>query len=187
MFIKPHVALVIYLALALTAATLPAEVFHSKESALRLAFPTADNVVKRELFLSTDQRRDVEQLAHVKLASRMITLYVGSKNGEVLGYAFIETHTVRSLPETILVIIHPDGRTRAVHMLAFHEPAEYAPTVRWLGQFEEMRLDNDLSLRGHVDGISGATLTANSITAAVRRILAVFEVAVSTPTGTDEE
>ena len=56
----------------------------------------------------------VEQRARVRLASRLVTMYVGRKDGAIVGYAFIETHTVRSLPETILVVIDPDGRSRGV-------------------------------------------------------------------------
>lgn len=158
-----------------------AEVYHSRESALRLAFPGANNVEKRELFLSPAQAADVERMAGVKIPSRLVTVYVGTADAGVIGYAFIETHKVRSLPETVLLVVYPDGRAKAVHMLAFHEPPEYAPTERWLGQFAGKPLDQSLSLRGGVDGITGATLTANAITASVRRILAIFRVALGDP------
>ena len=71
-------------------------------------------------------------------------------------------------------------------MLAFHEPPEYAPTDRWLRQFEGRPLNSELSLRGEVDGITGATLTANAITATVRSILAVFNVAVGSGESYDD-
>lgn len=154
------------------------EVFHSRDSALRLAFPGADRVEKRELFLDSGEADQAARLAGAKLPSRMVTAYVGIEDGRITGYAFIETHKVRSLPETILVVLDPGGNTRGVHMLAFHEPPEYAPTQRWLRQFEGRPLENALSIRGEVDGITGATLTANAITAAVRRVLAVYEVAL---------
>jgi hypothetical protein len=155
-----------------------AEVYHSKESALRLAFPDADTVDKREIFLSGEQAEQIGELAGVKLPSRLVTLYVGRKDGRVTGYAFIDTHKVRSLPETLLVVLDSEGLTRGVYMLAFHEPPEYAPTDRWLGQFEGRPLNSDLSLRGEVDGITGATLTANAVTATVRSVLAVFKIAL---------
>jgi Na+-translocating ferredoxin:NAD+ oxidoreductase RnfG subunit len=166
------------LLLVVLAGTMKAEVFHSKESALRLAFPGADTVDKRELFLSSEEAEQAERLARVELPSRLVTMYVGRKDDAVMGYAFIETHKVRSLPETIMVVLDPDGRTRGVYMLAFHEPPEYAPSDGWLRQFDGLPLTDKLSVRGDLDGITGATLTVNAITAAVRRILAVFEVAV---------
>jgi hypothetical protein len=155
-----------------------AEVFHSKESALRLAFPGADTVDKREIFLSGEQVEEVERLARVQVPSRLVTIYVGLENESPLGYAFIETHQVRTLPETILIVIDPGGRVRDIYMLAFHEPPEYGPSERWLGQFQGRPLTDDLSLRGDLAGIAGATLTATAITAAVRKTLATFRVAV---------
>lgn len=175
------VALCVFLALITCA---HAEVYHSRESALNLAFPTADEVVKRDIFLSVEEKADIERRAGVAVPSRMVTVYVGLRHHSILGYAFIETHRVRSLPETVLVVIEPGGRAGAVHLLAFHEPPEYAPSEGWLDQFRGLPLNDDLSLRREVDGISGATLTAHSITASVRRILAVFEVAVAdSPSG----
>lgn len=166
------------LVLAVAAGRVEGEVFHSRESALRLAFPGADRVEKRELFLDSGEVDRAAQLAGTKLSSRMVTAYVGIEDNRITGYAFIETHKVRSLPETILVVVDPDAHTRGVHLLAFHEPPEYAPPERWLRQFDGRPLGDALSIRGDVDGITGATLTANAITAAVRRILAVYEVAV---------
>lgn len=155
------------------------EVFHSRESALRLAFPDADSVQKHELFLSRDEAAAVEREARVRLQSRLVTVYVGTKDGGVTGYAFIETHKVRSLPETIMVVVDPQGRVGGVHMLAFHEPPEYAPAPQWLAQFAGHPLDEELRVRGDIDGITGATLTANALTASVRRLLAVFVTVVS--------
>lgn len=155
-----------------------AQVFHSKESALRLAFPGADVIESRDLFLSEAEARRVGELARAKQESRLVTVYVGKKAGELLGYAYFDTHTIRTLPETILVVVEADGELRAVHLLSFHEPPEYQPPPKWLGQFEDQTLDDSLALQREIDGIAGSTLTARAITAAVRRVLAVHEVKI---------
>jgi hypothetical protein len=152
-----------------------AAVFHSKESALRLAFPDADHVEPQDLFLSEEEVRRVSQLAGAKQESRLVTAYVGRKDGEILGYAFFDTHTVRTLPETILIRLEPEGEVAAVHLLSFHEPLEYQAAPKWLEQFEERALDESLGIDRGIDGIAGSTLTARAITAAVRRTLAVYE------------
>ncbi|HEU4364525.1 MAG TPA: FMN-binding protein [Candidatus Krumholzibacteria bacterium] len=175
---KPPVVLFLGLFVAVNAR---AEVFHSRESALRLAFPGADRVEKREIFLDADDAAEVERLARSPLGSRLVTGYVGWKGAAVTGYAFIETHPVRSLPETIMIVVAPDGRVAGVHVLAFHEPPEYGPPPAWLRQFEGRALNDEMSLRGDIAGITGATLTAHSITAAVRRTLAVHQVGIATP------
>jgi hypothetical protein len=155
------------------------EVFHSKESALALAFPQADHVESHTVVLTAEQVRDIEARSRTKVSSKLLKFYEGRQGDRTLGFAFIETHTVRSLPETILVVVASDGRSRGVHLLAFHEPPEYGPTPAWLSQFAGRPLDDDLSLRRGVAGMAGSTLTATAITAAVRRILATFEVCVA--------
>jgi hypothetical protein len=66
-----------------------------------------------------------------------------------------------------------------VHLLAFHEPAEYLPPARWLAQFDARGLDDELSLRRGIAGIAGSTMTASAITAAVRRVLAIHALAIA--------
>lgn len=158
-----------------------AEVFHSRDSGLESAFPTADTFETTTMVLDADQAQRIEARSRTKLASQLVRAHVARRRGgEIVGYGYFETHTVRSLPETILVAVAPDGRVLGVHLLAFHEPPEYLPTPRWLEQFGQRRLDDDLSLRRGIAGMSGSTLTAQSITAAVRRILAIHEVMVPT-------
>ena len=159
-----------------------AEVFHSRDSGLATAFPTAESFEATTRVLDARQAEQIESRSGTKLASRLVRIHVAQRTGgEIVGYGYLETHTVRSLPETILVAVDPGGKVLGVHLLAFHEPPEYLPTPRWLDQFGQRGLDEDLWLRRGIAGMSGSTLTAQSITAAVRRILAVHEVVLSTP------
>jgi len=153
-----------------------ARIFHSKESALRLAFPGADDVRPLHLFLDDDHVREIERLSQSKVPSRLITVYVGKRQGALLGFAVIDTHVVRTLPETFLVVLNPQGQVSAVHILAFHEPQEYLPPEGWLQQFRDKRLSRSLVVRHEIAGIAGATLSAYAITAGVRKILALYEV-----------
>lgn len=171
------VGTLVVLALVAVAFVARAEVFHSKESALRLAFPAASRIDSRTLFLSEAQRSAVEERAGSHLESRMVTCYVGKgQAGEVIGYAFIDTHVVRTLPETFMVVLDPAGSVRAVHILAFHEPSDYLPPPRWLRQFGGRRLSRSLAMGQDVVGIAGSSMSSQAVTAGVRRILALHEV-----------
>jgi transcriptional regulator of nitric oxide reductase len=171
----------------LTAVLIPfsaaSEVFHSKESALRLAFPGADRVTAQDLFLSPEETAQVEREARAEVDSRLVTVYVGHEGPELLGYAFLDTHQVRTLPQTILVVLDPGGAVRAIHLLAFHEPPEYQAPVRWLERLAGRTLDAELWPGRDVDSLSGATLTATAVTAAVRRLLAVHRVKLAGEAG----
>jgi hypothetical protein len=150
-----------------------AEVYHSRESALTLAFGAEAEVTPRELFLGAEALAAAEAAAGSSIASRLVRRYDGYRDGELIGHAYLETHRVRTLPQTLMVVLGPDGRLQTVHLVAFHEPAEYRPHPAFLGQFVGRSLGPDLSLRGEIDGLTGATFTARAVTAAARRILAV--------------
>lgn len=160
-----------------------ATVFLAKDEALALAFPGNDRIEERVVILTDEQKAEIERRARAKLESQLWTIYVGWKGGEVQGYAVIDSHIVRTLPETFMVVIDPKGTLRRVDVLAFHEPPEYLPTERWIGQFSGGTLDDDLKLGAGIQGITGATLSAQAMTGGVRRALALVAVAVPAAAG----
>ena len=168
--------------LALVAAA-RATVFLAKDEALTLAFPGADRVEERAFILTDAQKDDVERRARAKLETQLWTVHVGWKGGEIQGYAIIDSHNVRTLPETFMVVIDPKGTLRRVDVLAFHEPPEYLPTERWIGQFPGRKLDDDLKLGAGIQGVTGATLSAQAMTSGVRRALALFAVLIQDARG----
>jgi len=155
-----------------------AGVLLAKDEALALAFPEAERVEERVVLLTAAQKAEVERRAGSALESQLWTIHVGWRGGAVLGYAIIDTHVVRTLPEAFMVVLEPNGAVRRVEILAFYEPPEYMPSGRWIAQFEGRALDADLALRRGIQGITGATLSATAMTAGVRRALALFAVAV---------
>jgi hypothetical protein len=160
------------------------EVFHSKTEALALAFPADVTVRPETAFLTREQLAAVKERSGVEPDSELFTYYVGRRGDDVVGYAVIETHVVRTLPETILAVLTPDGRVDRVVLLAFHEPREYMPPERWLRQFDGRALDGQGWRLGHdIHGISGATLTADAIPRGLRKILLLHDLVMrpSTP------
>jgi hypothetical protein len=172
-------AALVFAALCLSAGAAQAKVFHSRAEALRLAFPEADRIDDRAILLGDEQASQIERLAKSQLESRLVRLYTGYRGAELLGYAFIDVHNVRTLPEAFLVVLTPEGEVRTLRVLAFHEPLEYMPSARWYEQFENKDLSTPLRLGGDVHGIVGATLSARATTEGVRRALALYQVVVS--------
>ena len=115
----------------------------------------------------------VKRRSGVILDSAIYKFYVGKKNGEITGYAAIEAATVRTLPETVMVVLNADGTVRLAEILAFFEPSEYMPSKRWLNQFLGANLSPSLRIGGDIQGISGATLSAQAIARQVRKTAAL--------------
>ena len=60
--------------------------------------------------------------------------------------------------------------------VVFREPAEYLAKEAWVRQFDGKGLDPQLSLKGAIHPLAGATLTAHAMTDAARRCLALHQV-----------
>jgi hypothetical protein len=156
-----------------------AKVFYAMDEALHLALPDASTIDKETLFLSEGEARQVESLARARLDSRMIPVYVGTRDKKVLGYAMVDIHVVRTQPEAVMVVLGPDGTVASTILLAFGEPLDYLPSSRWLRQFERKTLTPDLVLGQGIAAITGATLSAYGVTDSVRRALAVYQVVLA--------
>ena len=163
-------------ALLLGAGAAAARVFLTPEEALKLAFPGA-NVTRQTAFLTKAQQETARKLSgDEEMPSALATYYTGVKDGKLLGTAYFETHTVRTMPETIMVVVDPAGAIARIEVLSFSEPEEYLPKARWYEQFQGKPLDDELSLKRAIRPVTGATLTARATTEAARRVLALHRV-----------
>lgn len=156
-----------------------ATVFFTRDEALKLAFPEAETTQARDFFLTTEQRSEIERRAGAPLDSNLVTWYSGYlTDGTLLGHAVLDTHVVRTLPETFLIVVKPDGTLASTYVLAFYEPQEYLPSDRWLRQFAGKRMGDGLHIGKGIAGITGSTLTAHAVAASLRRALAMYAVLI---------
>ena len=160
----------------LAAAAAGAKVFLTPEEALKLAFPGAA-IERKTAYLTGAQQKAAQKLSGDEdLPSALATYYVGTKDGRLVGTAYIDTHTVRTMPETIMVVVDPSGAIARIEVLSFSEPEEYLPKPHWYEQFQGKPLDDELSMKQGIRAVTGATLTARATTDAARRVLAVHKV-----------
>jgi hypothetical protein len=154
-----------------------ATIFYSKNEAMELAFGKGAQIEQLSLFPDENETAKIEQDAKVKLDSGLFTFYVGKDQGKILGYVAIETSTVRTKPETLMIVLTPDGELSKVVTLAFHEPPEYQPPEHWYEQLYKRPLA-DMDFNKGVDGISGATLSTRSALTSIRKVMSIYQVMV---------
>lgn len=146
-------------------------VFLTRDEALELAFPGCE--VDREThYLTQDERRRATDLAGARIDSRLVVRY----RSDCGGVAYFDVHRVRTLAETVMVVVDSEGRVARLEVMSFLEPEEYIPRRSWYDQFLRLRLDSRLRLKRSIHAVTGATLTARATTDAVRRILALDQV-----------
>jgi Na+-translocating ferredoxin:NAD+ oxidoreductase RnfG subunit len=171
-----HCLPIVVVAISFAATTAWGKVIHSRAEALTLAFPEADRVEPQAFSLTDDQQQQTARLSTSPVETKRGNFYIGYKAEQILGYAFLDTRTVRTLPGTFLVVLSPTGSVQKVLVLAFHEPEDYLPPERWTQQFEEKTLGPDVQLHKGIHGIAGATLSSQAVTNAVRFSLALFHI-----------
>lgn len=144
---------------------------------MALAFGENATIETLSLFPDDQQTQKIQELAKTKLESGLFTFYIGKSGGKVLGYAAIETVTVRTKPETLLIVLSPEGEIKQVVTLAFHEPPEYQPPENWFEQLYKRPIA-EMDFNKGIQGITGATLSTRANVNSVRKVLAIYEVMV---------
>ena len=158
-----------------------AKVFLSQEEALKIAFAGGAAPGRITAYLTEEQAARVREMSGEDLPAKVITYYTGAAGESGARTAWFDTHLVRTMPETVMVVVSAVGTIERVDILSFDEPTEYLPRPGWTGQFAGRGLDAHLSTRQGIHPISGATLSARAIVAASRRVLALRQVLVSRP------
>ena len=147
----------------------------TQDEALRLAFPGATAIERKTAYLREEDLAAVRAAAGrgVEVGQGVVSYYLARRGTRSLGVAYFDAHRVRTLPEVLMVVVAPDATVQRIEILKFSEPPEYRPRDGWLELFNGRSLSPDLSLKRGIPALTGATLTANAVTDAVRRVLAL--------------
>lgn len=150
---------------------LAGQVIMTEQAALARAFP-GRTPERRIVELTPEQVALVEKASRSKLPSPKITVFQAGEGAESQDRAYLDTHTVRTMPETLLTVLGADGSVRMVLLLQFQDHPDYLPPPKWLKTLEGRPLDQQVP-GGGVPRVIGSTLTVDAATAAVRRALAI--------------
>lgn len=130
---------------------------------------------KESVFIDKNERELIEQKTGYKLHSRLSLRYRGLCNNKKITL-YVDSHIVRTLNETLVIEVTEDAKINQIKVASFMEPQEYIPPKKWIDQFNKKTLASEMRVRKDIDGLSGATLSANAIAKAAKRILAIHEI-----------
>ena len=140
----------------------------SLQQALKTAFPKAKRVVRKEIYLNSGQKKQIEQKHDVKLSGSYYVRYQLFADSLLQGYAYLDRHIVRSKMQTILVAFDSSANLHRVITVSFEEPAIYEAKPSWLAKLQGQRF-NKLKM----PAMLGSTITANRIQKSVKSIGAI--------------
>jgi len=147
----------------------------TRDEALSGVYPGAQ-IRAEQVFLTAAQLKDAAARAGGSIASALVARYIATRDGRTIGRAYIDTHTVRTKKESLLISLDAEGRVLRIDVTAFLEPPEFHASEAWLRQYRGRALADDLAVNRAIRPIAGATLTARAANDAVRRVLAIDSV-----------
>lgn len=142
---------------------------------LKANYSETVSVEKKSLILTKDEAKAVQEKAEVKLNSKIVRLYKVQEADEVLGYAVLLKRKVRTKNTAVLYMVDNNQTIKAIEIVSFKEPLEYKPNDSWKEVFKGKTSSDTLILGKDVPAISGATMSARSITDMARIALAIVE------------
>jgi Na+-translocating ferredoxin:NAD+ oxidoreductase RnfG subunit len=160
----------------LTAVSAPAHalVYLSVEQAQQLMFP-GQALAALPLRLSGEQISAIEQDSGVKVYPGGLRAWKGDS-----GYFFVDAVIGKHDLITYAVALDAQGRVRQVEILEYREA--YGGEVRnahWRAQFTGRHHGDPVRIGKDIQNISGATLSCEHVTEGIRRLLAVYALAIA--------
>jgi len=98
-----------------------------------------------------------------------------SKNDTTVAYAFLDNVKGKTMPITFLVIINKDGNIISTNVIKYREA--YGSEVghkNWLAQFNNYNNNSNYTIGNEIDGITGATISVNSLSRGIQKIAILF-------------
>ena len=126
-------------------AAAPAWAQITREEAVAVVYPGA-TVRAEQIFLTPSQRKQVLMRGETDLLPTPVARYVATKDGKVIGRAYVDTHAVGTTQESLLISLDATGQVLRIDVTVFQEPLR---------------------------PVAGASLTARETTSAVRRVQAI--------------
>ena len=99
-----------------------------------------------------------------------------SESNSLVGVAILDNVLGKSLPITYLTCFNMDGQLINAHIVKYREDYGYeVGNRRWLNQFLGLIASSDYKVGKNIDGISGATISVNSVTRGINRSAIIVE------------
>jgi len=92
-----------------------------------------------------------------------------------LGYALLDNAMGKSMPITFLVVFDQQGTIKGTHIVKYRETiGGEISNYSWNQQFKGKNKTSGFKIGTDIDGISGATISVQSITRGIRRLTFLF-------------
>ncbi len=161
-----------------------AEVFMSEEEAVKAILPKSQRIRKEVLQLNQEKKDLIEQRIGWKFPENTFELYIGETADKIDGYAMVHNTIGKYKHMTYMVGVDAKGACSDVELLVFRETrGSEVGRKRFNSQYEGKTVSDPIRLNKDIINITGATMSARSISAGVKRVLVLVDEFYLKPTG----
>ncbi|MDZ4854613.1 MAG: FMN-binding protein [Nitrospirota bacterium] len=161
-----------------------AEVFLTEEEAVKLMFPKSEHIKKDLLRVPTDRKAAIEDRIGWKFPEDVFEVYIGETGTQVDGYALLQNTIGKHKPMTYMVGVDNRGRVSNIELLVFREArGSEVRRKRFNAQYEGKTVLDPIRINKDIINISGATMSVRSISAGIKRALALVDEFYLKPAG----
>lgn len=152
--------------------------YFDEQEALEIAFPEAEAVrLDLEARMDPKRRLEIEKKLGYATVLPELKVFQGVRDGEVVGYAFIDNVIGRSRPITFMVRIdHPEGVIAHYEIMIYREMLGHS--VRkgpFRKQFYGKSIEDPLRYGEDLRLLTGATMSAEGLLKGFRKHLYLYE------------
>jgi len=151
-----------------------ATVLLSINEAMYAQFSSKITIDKKTLLLKKDEAKILQKNAKTKIKSKLFKVYLAKKDSKIVGFGVLINKKIRSKNGVILYMLDLKGAIKTIEVIAFNEPLDYLPSKQWKNQFNNIQINQSLQVGKNIPTITGATLSAKSITKASRVVQALY-------------
>jgi Na+-translocating ferredoxin:NAD+ oxidoreductase RnfG subunit len=176
MILKTIAIAVIYLFLFFSANIFAQEIKERTETIIKESFGTNVIFTFRKYTLLPEIKRKIENKVQQKFYRDLLYIYKISLKDSVIAYGFLDNVIGKSMPITFFTLLDVDGNIISTDIIKYREP--YGGAVsneNWNKQFTGKNSNSDFFVGTSVNGISGATISVNSVTKGIRKITFLYD------------
>jgi len=133
-----------------------------------------------KLQIRNELKNSIEKKVGQKFFSNEVYLYKIFIDKKLIGYGLLDNVYGKSLPITFLVMYDNTGKILCSEIIKYREPYGGAiQSKEWNDQFKGKNMDSDFVVGKDVSGISGATISVNSVTKGIKKLTLLLNEIIS--------
>lgn len=125
--------------------------------------------------ISDENKISIERAVKQRFFREKVHLWKISKHDSTIAYAVLDNVVGKVMPITFLVVFDLSGKIILAEIVKYREAiGGEISNPGWLKQFKGYSVIQSRDLDTQVDGISGATISVNSVTQGVEKLCLLF-------------